>query len=163
MRESVILDNTYVGQLVKLDHKVAQHAQLISVETGASVQLTDPFLLTEAGTPRLNHTLSNLLDRSIAGICLLLMAPLLLFIATVLFFTTNRRVLQQKAVIGARPGGKSGHPVRFYLTRFQTKTHAGKSSTFGHWLQRWDGDRLPELWHVLLGPNEIGRGFTIDN
>ncbi len=155
LRDSVALDNTYIGRLVKLEEKIAHQSRLIDAKTGVSVDVTDPFLLTEAGTPQLNHTLSNMIDRIFAGIALILLSPLLALIAVGVSLTTNRRILNRQEALGAKPNGKLGQPVHFQLLSFQTKRPNGQESRFSAWLREWEWHRLPALWHVMRGQMKL--------
>ncbi|MDM8566199.1 sugar transferase [Candidatus Halobeggiatoa sp. HSG11] len=80
IRNSVILPDTYIGELIELNHAIVQGNQLIRVDTGAVTQITDTFLLADLKTTRLNTVLADSLNRVLGGLLLLLSLPLWLLL-----------------------------------------------------------------------------------
>lgn len=73
VQESTILSHTYVGQYLNLRQRVAYQAELIDVESGINIEITDPWLLSGVNPPFSSNLLHNLLEK------LLLLPPVIWF------------------------------------------------------------------------------------
>lgn len=73
VQESTILSHTYVGQYLHLAQRVAHQSELIDVETGINIEITDPWLLSGINSPFPDNLLRNLLEK------LLLLPPVVWF------------------------------------------------------------------------------------
>ncbi len=73
LADTVVLPNTYVGELVSLSHSIARGNDLIRVDIGSQMRVTDAFLLADLRQTTLGHSLSPGLNR-FAGLMLLLLS-----------------------------------------------------------------------------------------
>jgi sugar transferase EpsL len=103
----------------------------------------------------MNRILKRLMDVSIAGAALFLLAPLIAVIALIILLTMGRPVLFRHV----RPGYKA---KPFVLLKFRTMNYlfdaqghplsdAGRLTPLGRLLRRLSLDELPQLWNVLKG------------
>ncbi len=85
LSDTVVLPNTYVGELVSLTNSIARGNDLIRVDIDTHVRVTDAFLLADLRQTTLGNGLSPLLNR-IGGLLLLLLSlplwPIALLSAT---------------------------------------------------------------------------------
>jgi sugar transferase EpsL len=98
---------------------------------------------------RLTRGVKVMLDRTVAGVALLLLSPVLLVLAVLIAFTMGRPVLFRQR----RPGYR-GQP--FYLVKFRTMRSGDlpddeRLTRVGRFLRASSLDHLPELWNVLTG------------
>lgn len=70
LRDSVILPGTYVGELVEVANAVVASNQLVRVDTGAVLRISDAFLLADLTSGTLGGVVARSLDR-LAGLVLL--------------------------------------------------------------------------------------------
>lgn len=147
--ESTVLDDTYVGKLVKLEQRVAAKTWLIDARTSESTRVVDHFLLAENAPTALGGIVRDALDRVVAFIVALVMLPLAILVG-VLAYIASGRVFAHAPRLGEREAATS-QPRRFALRRFATTRTNGNASALGRWLARWDLDRLPEWWNVVRG------------
>jgi sugar transferase EpsL len=103
----------------------------------------------------MKHLMKRIVDVSIAGVALLLLAPLLAAIGLAILLTMGRPVLFRQL----RPGYKA---APFELLKFRTMTYARDAAgalltddlrlaAFGKLLRRLSLDELPQFWNVLRG------------
>ncbi len=99
--------------------------------------------------------LKKLFDRAVAVVVLVVLAPLLLVIALLVWLTMGGPVLFRQE----RPGHK-GRPFRIVKFRTMTDGHdavgrllpdAQRLTQLGRFLRATSLDELPELWNVLCG------------
>jgi sugar transferase EpsL len=99
--------------------------------------------------------LKRLLDISVAGSSLIILFPLLLTLAFLIFFLMGRPIF----FIQERPGYLE---KPFKLLKFRTMNHrigangkllsdAKRLTKFGYWLRSTSFDELPSLWNVFIG------------
>jgi sugar transferase EpsL len=104
---------------------------------------------------RLRLWVKRVADVVVAGICLIVLSPLLFIIAFLVGATTGRPVLFKQTRLGHH-----GRP--FTLLKFRTMTDehddsgyllpdAERLTTVGRFLRQWSLDELPELVNVLRG------------
>jgi sugar transferase EpsL len=95
------------------------------------------------------------LDLTLAGLGLLLTAPLLVAAAILIRLAMGAPVLfsQERA-------GRGGRPFRLYKFRtmrpaasmeLEVATDEERLTPLGRWLRRWSVDELPQLWNVCRG------------
>lgn len=84
LRNTVVLPNTYIGEAVELNNALVWGNTLIRVDTGATVQVVDNFLLTDIKSQTFSCSLARLFNRAL-GVGLLILSlplwPLALFLA----------------------------------------------------------------------------------
>jgi sugar transferase EpsL len=95
------------------------------------------------------RALKGVLDRVVAGVALLVAAPVLALIAGAVWIDVGRPVLFRQL----RPGL---HGVPFPLVKFRTMrtgtgTDGERLTRLGRFLRSCSLDELPELWNVLRG------------
>lgn len=83
LQDTVILPHTYVGELVEIKNAIVSGKDLIRVDTGAILNVTDSFLLADLRQVALRHQISGLLNRS-GGLVLFLISLPLWFFALIL-------------------------------------------------------------------------------
>jgi len=76
IRSSLILPGTYVGELVELNNAIVRSNDLIRVDTGAVLHVTDAFLLGDLQQDTLSAVLAVPLNRLLGFALLLLSLPL---------------------------------------------------------------------------------------
>ncbi len=142
--ESTVLDNTYVGKLVKLDQRVASKTWLIDTATSQGTHVVDSFLLAENTPTALGSVVWNVVDRFVALVLLIATLPLSILVG-ILTLLASGRVFAWSPRIGNRDA-TTNEPRRFILAQF-----AASNNALGKWLTTWDLHRLPEWWNVLRG------------
>ena len=149
---STILDNTYVGRLVNIQHYVVQKGWVCDIQKEECTQIVDRFLLGEAQTIGVENRFHKLFDSLAALVLLLVSLPVTVPLGLVVLLTSGRlfnrieRIGTQKKPDGEMP--------RVTLLRFATRTPHGAYLPLGKWLERLELHRLPELWNVVRG--ELG-------
>ncbi len=73
LSDTVVLPNTYVGELVNLHNSIARGNDLIRIDIGSHLHITDAFLLADLRQTTLGNSLSPWLNR-FGGLCLLLVS-----------------------------------------------------------------------------------------
>jgi NDP-sugar pyrophosphorylase family protein len=154
--QSTVLDRTYVGQLVNINKRVINKTTLIDTQTSESTQVVDPFLLAEtrlaSGSGWLRHALI------VFATLLLLSAsfPLILLIGLAIVATSGGSLFSRLPRVGRAATADGQTAVRtFDLLAFRIHGSDGTISRLGYWLHRWELDRIPELWNVLMGDLEL--------
>lgn len=158
VRQSSILEQTYVGRLVDITDRVVNQTTIIEPETGQSIQVVDAFLLAAAvpagsGGGRFHRVL----DRLGALLLFLMLLPLLLLLLPLVWLASGGALFQREARRGRRATHREGDPAAladsetFDLLMFRTTRHDGSVNAVGRWLRRWELDRLPELVNVCMG------------
>jgi NDP-sugar pyrophosphorylase family protein/lipopolysaccharide/colanic/teichoic acid biosynthesis glycosyltransferase len=153
VKNSIILDNTYVGKLVHLENRLVNQDQLVDLDTNESVRITDPVMLGKINPQLTLSGFQRPLDLCMALLFLFLTLPLLLCLGILLKLTTGqvfKRVTCNSPRILPRKGSL-GQMKTFDLLHFNTRKKDGRSFRIGTWLERWEGQRLPELLNVIKG------------
>lgn len=82
--DSVILPHSYVGELVEVRNAIVRGNELIRVDSGAILKITDMFLLADLTTNPLHQGLGDAYNRSAGVVLLVLSLPLWLLAAVLL-------------------------------------------------------------------------------
>lgn len=155
IQRSTVLPDAYVGRLVQLRQRIVYQNQLIDIEQAAHIQVADRFLLAAIDPSLAPAILRNLLERLLALLFLLISLPLLLLLGSVLWLTMGQPPLCQRPFFGCKPMPRKTktekQPESFILWQLRTRRPDDTTTGFGHWLERWSLQRLPELWHVVRG------------
>lgn len=154
VQHSTILRRTYVGKLVNVAGRIVHHSSITDITTSESTDVVDSFLLSEVGPSIVNkHRLIRATQVLIAGIALLLLLPVLLMLSLAVCIFAGRRVLRRVPRMGVRAAdlGRGVGPKRFKTLVFCTQKPDGTAHVCGRWMQRWELERLPELWNVITG------------
>lgn len=85
---SVILPHSYIGELVEIRNAIVRGNDLIRVDTGAALKISDTFLLADLKTATFNKGLGSVFNR-VAGLLLLFLSLPLWFLALFLAFVQN--------------------------------------------------------------------------
>lgn len=150
IQQSTVLPHTYIGQFLHLSQRIAHHAELIDITTGTNVQIADPWLLTTVNPALPGNLMRNVVERGVALLLLITALPLLLVIGLALWITTGGPILTRLQRFGQLPLVK-GNPQLLKLYQFKTRRSDQSYSLLGQWLERYEFQRLPELWNVICG------------
>ena len=150
IQQSTVLPHTYIGQFLHLSQRIAQRAELIDITTGTNVQIADPWLLTAVNPALPGSLLRNLVERSVALLLLIAIAPLLLVMGLALWLTTGGPILTRSQRFGQLPLVK-GNPQLIKLYHFRTRSADQSRPLLGACLEACEFQRLPELWNVVRG------------
>ncbi len=159
IHHSNILEYTYVGRLVHIDERIVNQTIMIEARSGESLHVVDSFLLTaiQPAAPR-QGWVGQLLTRLVAFLCLLITLPLTLPIGMIIYLTSGQSCFQRVPCIRRRYQTSEGEGRddqqqwhTFDRLQFRTQRKDGTIGPFGHWLRRWEFERLPELLNVLTG------------
>jgi hypothetical protein len=88
IESSVILPHTYIGELVELRNAIVRGNDLIRVDNGTILKISDAFLLADLETATFNKGLGTVFNR-VAGLALLLLSLPLWFLALILSLLQN--------------------------------------------------------------------------
>lgn len=102
IQDSVILPNTYIGQLVHIRNAIVRGADLIRVDTGAQLQVSDTFLIADLGADGTAEYLAQPLNKVIGF--LLFLASLPLWVSALVLATArnSRHPIRRKILRGNR-------------------------------------------------------------
>lgn len=147
---STVLNNTYVGRLVRVEQRIVAPGILSDIETGETTRVVDPFLVSHVGGTRTNRTpIRRVASFLLTVSLLLLLSPALLALAIIAGVTTGS-VFTRLPRVGQRLA-ESGELKRFQLLRFRTRRADGQLAPLGRFMERWELNRLAELLTVLRG------------
>lgn len=151
--QSTILDQSYVGQLVKIENRIVYKNLMIDANTAERTEVVDEFLLGEAHPALIDTGVQRIWDIVVSLLLLFLMLPFMVLIGLLTLLTTGR-LFESVTHLGTLPRmtgyGRSPQLESFPLRRFCTQ-RSEKTTTLGRWLEKWDLHRLPELGNVLTG------------
>lgn len=153
IKDSIVLDATYIGKLLHLENRLVQHDLLVDPYSDTHVQVNDPVMLGKTNPGFIMSGLKRPLEFCLALSFLLLTLPVSLSVGILLLFSTGR-VFTRVACSSPCLSRRKGHlhkPEPFDLLHFNTRKADGRPFWFGTWLERWEGQRLPELLNVLKG------------
>ena len=140
LADTVVLPHSYVGELVDLHNAIVRGNDLIRVDTGAYLHLTDAFLLADLKQISLSHTFAPTLHRLAGLVLLLLSLPLWPLAALAAYRENPSSLLRSRRLRGNR----------IELTEFGERRRA----EFTAW--EWATARpllraLPRLFAVISG------------
>ena len=152
--QSIVLDNTYVGKLVKLEQRLAYKNILIDLSSGAHVRVADAFWLSETHTSVDQSVARHAWDRLLAFLLGVSVLPLAAAWALALWLAAGRVFSRKTYLWPARPAssGQMGSPAQ---TLTVLNFYSAQSNHLAVWLSRWQArlelERLPELLSVVAG------------
>ncbi|MEI8165515.1 MAG: sugar transferase [Chloroflexales bacterium] len=153
---SSVLSNTYVGQLVRVEGKVITFDSICDPETEATILVVDPFLISRVGAAAEGRSLLRRSVSSLVALSLIIgLSPLFLVAGLVALLNNGGQLLVRSPRVGQRIGAPSAHPRTFQLVNFRTRCDNGAYQLGGRLLERWELQRLPELFNVLHGDMDL--------
>jgi NDP-sugar pyrophosphorylase family protein len=122
IRDSVILPQTYVGELVEIGNAIVSGNHLIRVDTGAVLKISEAFLLGNLGTTQGRDRMSQW-DRVTGLLLFLLSLPLWPIAAAAAALSRGGTLLPSRELIGNRasPSGQSAASNGFIAKHWNTK------------------------------------------
>lgn len=103
LRNSVVLSDTYIGELLNVQNAIIRGNQLIRVDTGAVLSVVETFLLADLREVTLSDTLAGPINRLLGVLLLLVSLPLWpLALAAALFENFNSFPLRKTRLRGNR-------------------------------------------------------------
>jgi lipopolysaccharide/colanic/teichoic acid biosynthesis glycosyltransferase len=154
LNNSTILSETYVGRLLKIEHRIVSITTIMDPESGECTRVVDPFLLSRVGA---SSGEPNRVQRFFSGVGAFLLfaivSPLMLLVLLAVFITTGGRPFRKTRVVGQRVNSSEESPklYHFQLLHFQTRRPNGAYTLIGRWIEQWELHRLLELVNVLRG------------
>lgn len=147
---STVLNNTYIGRLVNVTHRVVTPRTISDIETSETIRVVDPFLIGRVGAPRDGYSpVRRGLTAVVALVLLILLSPLLLLVGMLAVLATGG-LLTREPRLGMLLGD-TGQLCRFQILRFRTRKQNGQPTRIGRLLERLELNRIPELFNVLRG------------
>lgn len=134
--ESVIGPETFVGELISVQHSLAQGSTLVNWMTDSCLHVPDAFFLCSLGDRRFAASHSGVTGRLLAVAALIVSAPIAL---TIMVLSALRGENPLVLRLGVRP---QRHVRVSALQTFAYYELAGGSN----WLKRW-----PQFWSVARG------------
>ncbi len=154
IRESIILDNTYVGKLVNIENRIVNANRVVDIASGQSVSVTDKFLLDRTYQTDIDSGLKRFTDLFVTVILVFVLLPLFGLLSLLVVLVSGRvfrRSARQKFQPGMGDQDRDAPVACFNLLQFELCKKDGRQTRLGRWLERWDLHRLPELINVLRG------------
>jgi NDP-sugar pyrophosphorylase family protein len=151
---STIISETYVGQLLNVKNRIVCPTSISDPESGETTAVVDPFLLSRVGTQSEGpNQPARVLGSMVAITLLVIFSPLLLVLWILALIGSGGRPLMRNARLGQRIIRQDGTPglYNFSLFSFQTRRQNGGYIFGGRSMERWELNRLPELFNVLRG------------
>jgi NDP-sugar pyrophosphorylase family protein len=155
---STILSETYIGQLVNVQGRIVTEKTISDPESGETTEVVDPFLLSRVGRQSEGpNRLTRTLISTVAVALLVLLSPLMLVLWLLALISSLGRPIARSPRLGQRITNADGSPdlYHFNLLSFQTRRSNGEYLPGGQWVERWELQRLPELFNVLRGDMDL--------
>jgi NDP-sugar pyrophosphorylase family protein len=153
IRNSSVLDRTYVGRLVDITRRTVDRELVVDNFSGEHLRLRDDLLLGEIDENSLDWKLVLIFEWMLA--CLLMILGLPLFIATAcIALLAAGKLFDPVEVVRTMPLALGGEGQKHRIIRvlnFATARPQQDPNRFGRWLKRWEFYRLPELLSVVRG------------
>jgi NDP-sugar pyrophosphorylase family protein len=99
LENTVVMPNTYVGELVELRNAIVRGNDLIRVDMGSILKVRDVFLLADLNTTPISQGLETI-NRGLGGILLLLSVPLWLLAGVCLLFERPEPLMSLQTLRG---------------------------------------------------------------
>lgn len=118
------------------------------------MEVVDPFLLSHVGTQTEGpNRVVQALNGIVAGVLIVLLSPLLLLLWFLALLSSLGRPIARYPRVGHWITNADGSPglYSFDLLNFQTRRRNGSYTRIGRLMERWEFQRLPELFNVLRG------------
>ncbi|RRR65914.1 MAG: nucleotidyl transferase [Candidatus Viridilinea halotolerans] len=152
VHHSTVLSNTYVGCLVAVDHKIVTPDTISDPATEATTMIVDPFLISPVEDPQAQRVVQRgQISRVVAGILITVLSPLILLIGLLALLTNRGRFLLRETYVGGRINPLSDALFTFQRLQFRTRHADGRYVMGGRWMERWELQRLPELFNAWRG------------
>jgi NDP-sugar pyrophosphorylase family protein len=153
---STVLSRTYVGQLVRINDRIVDLQTMIDAESGESIKVVDPFLLSTVGDQPVSRSWASQVAVGLVILPIIaLLSPLLLIVWLLAFITSGGRPIARSRRLGHRISTITDDTASalhgFDLIHFQTRRADGSYLFLGRWMENLELHRLPELFNVLRG------------
>ncbi len=152
--QSVILDNTYVGKLVKLEQRLAHADLLIDLTSGSHVRVADAFWLSATHTSVDQSMVRRAWDQLLAVLLGLGLLPLATIWAVALWLSTGRvftRRTYLRPTRRADANQAAGAPPTVTVLNFACAPTNRPAAWLSYWQMRLELERWPELLRVMTG------------
>lgn len=154
IRDSVVLDGTYVGHLMNIESRIVYKRLVVDLTTAQSIEIPDQLLIGETFNAISDSSLRRIADLIFAWICIFFSFPLLISLSILSYLFTGR-IFEWVPALGTRkkPNGQNslGPEYSFNLLHFPINNADKESTWFGRQIKRLEWHRLPELWNVING------------
>jgi len=154
IKNSSIMDQTYIGQLVKIENRIVDGTLLIDVNTEKFIDLKDEFLLARMSPTLEDKGLWRFVEIIFVITILILTLPILLILGFFLYLKTGHVFKSIMRISPLEDGHDISNNVPFQIfpqLRFVTCHTDGRKFKVGNWIEKWELARLPELLNVLKG------------
>lgn len=153
IHSSTIFEHTFVGQLLHIEDRLVEKGLVVDTKSSEYIQIVDHLLLGETPQSVPATLLTRSLEMALAGLLLLLTAPLFVTIGLISWLSFGR-VFQRTPRVEVktdRPDGERPSHESYSLIHFRTRSETDESTWLGSWFERLEWNRLPELYNVLTG------------
>lgn len=154
IRETAVFNGTYVGQLVNLENRLVNKGQVVDINTGKAVHITDQFLVGRAFQTVSDTGFFQLLERATALILMVGFSWLMVLISLLSYLFQQKALTKTTyyhADVQSSWQNSTFVPQPLTLWEFATTNRRGQSTKFGRWLAKWHLHRLPQLWNIFTG------------
>lgn len=146
--QSVVLDETYIGMLIKIENYLVSRSQVIDLLSETSLSISDPVILNDTTLKKISQKMTRLLDITAAALLLFILTPLQLIIVAWLLLTGSP-VFQHAVYLSKQTRQSVSSSAKQLLT--VRLAHFNASKPGSRWIERLEWHRIPELWSVLKG------------
>ena len=158
IHSSTIFDHTFIGQLLHIEDRLVCKGLVVDTNSSQYIHISDPILLGETPRSVPASLLNRSLDMAMAGLLLLLAAPLFVIIGVISWLSFGgvfQRTPRLKGMAASPEGEQTVDELTtekvFNVIHFRTRGEANRTTWFSRWLERLEWNRLPELYTVLIG------------
>jgi mannose-1-phosphate guanylyltransferase / phosphomannomutase len=118
LRQTVVLPDTYIGAGVDIAHAIVWGQDLIALEAGDTIHVSDPLLLSTVGRP-VAAAWDRCLNRT-AGLLLMLLSAPLWPLAALAAWRQSPAAMTQARILLGQSGAAEGPPVPFRTFEWET-------------------------------------------